>query len=79
MFESTGRVLDPEFTARMDEQIERCYPSKTPESAALLDRICASARVENRAAADQLAAIGELFGYRSSRCSEYEEWAAQGQ
>ncbi len=75
MFDTTGRVLDPEVAARLDEQIERCYPSKTPTSAALLDRICSSARAENRAAAEQLVAIGELFGYRLSRCSENEDWA----
>ncbi|OBJ07309.1 HNH endonuclease signature motif containing protein [Mycobacterium colombiense] len=52
------------------------YASRpTPESAALLDRIGAVSRVENRAAAEQLAAIGELFSYRLSRCSECEEWA----
>ncbi|GAA4293211.1 HNH endonuclease signature motif containing protein [Mycobacterium paraffinicum] len=33
------------------------------------------ARAENRAAAGQLAAIGELFAYRLSRCAECEEWA----
>ncbi|MFZ1174932.1 MAG: HNH endonuclease signature motif containing protein [Mycobacterium sp.] len=47
----------------------------TPESAALVERICVSARAENRAAAAQLAAIGELFTYRLSRCSETEDWA----
>ncbi|WP_231119920.1 HNH endonuclease signature motif containing protein [Mycobacterium colombiense] len=52
------------------------YASRpTPESAALLDRIGAVSRVENRAAAEQLVAIGELFSYRLSRCSETEEWA----
>ncbi|OBH90345.1 HNH endonuclease signature motif containing protein, partial [Mycobacterium sp. E2733] len=30
---------------------------------------------ENRAVAGQLAAIGELFAYRLSRCAECEEWA----
>ena len=34
-----------------------------------------AARAENRAAAAQLAAIGELFAYRLSRCSETEDWA----
>ncbi len=68
-------MVDPEFAARLDEQIERCSPSKTPTSAALLERICSSARAENRAAAAQLVAIGELFGYRLSRCSETEDWA----
>ncbi len=75
MFEATGRVLDPQVTAQLDEQIERCSPSTTPESAALVDRICAASRAQNRAAAAQLQAIGELFGYRLSRCSENEHWA----
>ena len=61
--------------ARFDELFERRHPSKTPESAALLDRICAAARAENRAAAAQLDAIGDLFGYRLARCSENEDWA----
>ena len=65
----------PEVIARFDELFERHYPSTTPESAALLDRICASSRAENRAAAASLAAIGELFGYRLARCSDTEEWA----
>ncbi len=34
-----------------------------------------AARVENRAAAAQLVAVGELFAYRLSRCAETEEWA----
>ena len=55
--------------------MERYCPSTTPESAAFVERICVSARAENRAAAAQLVAIGELFGYRLSRCSETEEWA----
>ncbi|MHA2417590.1 HNH endonuclease signature motif containing protein [Mycobacterium avium] len=62
-------------TAWFDELMERCYPSATPESAALVQRIGVFARVENRAAAEQLAAIGELFAYRLSRCSECEDWA----
>ena len=65
----------PSPIARFDELFERCYPSRTPESAALVDRICASARAENQAAAAGLGAIGELFGYRLSRCSDTEEWA----
>ena len=54
---------------------ERNCPSTTEESAALVDRICAVSRLENRAAAAQLVAIGELFSYRLSRCSENEDWA----
>ncbi|OMC23824.1 hypothetical protein A5739_25135 [Mycobacterium colombiense] len=61
--------------ARFDELIERHHPSVTPESAALLERVGVFSRIENRAAAEQLAAIGELFAYRLSRCSETEEWA----
>jgi hypothetical protein len=61
--------------ARFDELFERRHPSTTAESAAMVDRICAATRVENRAAAAQLAAIGDLFGYRLSRCSDTEEWA----
>ena len=76
MFEDMpGRGSDPEVIARFDELFERRHPSKTPESAALLDRICAAARAENRAAAAQLDAIGDLFGYRLSRCAENEDWA----
>jgi hypothetical protein len=75
MFEDMPRPgSDPEVIARFDELFERRHPSKTPESAALLDRICA-ARAENRAAAAQLDAIGQLFGYRLARCSENEDWA----
>ena len=64
-----------EVRARFDELIERHYPSKTTESAALLEEIGAAARAENRAAAAQLAGIGRLFGYRLSRCGETEDWA----
>ncbi|ORA06516.1 HNH endonuclease signature motif containing protein, partial [Mycobacterium arosiense] len=65
----------PEVIAYFDELVERHYPSVTPVSAGLLGRIGGAARAENRAAAAQLVAIGELFGYRLSRCSETEEWA----
>ena len=76
MFEEvSGRKPSPEVIARFDELFERRYPSPTPESAALLDRICASWRAQNRAAAAALVAIGELFGYRLSRCSDTEDWA----
>src|SRR6201984_3354121 len=64
-----------EVIARFDELMERHHPSATAESAVLVERICSSARAENRAAAAQLVAIGELFGYRLSRCSETEDWA----
>jgi hypothetical protein len=61
--------------ARFDEFSGQRHPSNTPESGALVDRICVLARVENRAAAEQLVAIGELFAYRLSRCSKNEDWA----
>jgi len=72
MFDEAARR---EVIARFDEMFERHHPSTTPESSVLVDRICASSRAENRAAAEQLVAIGELFGYRLSRCSETEQWA----
>jgi Domain of unknown function (DUF222) len=75
MFDAEGPGSREAVIARFDEYWERCHPSSTPESAALVDRICASGRAENRAAAAQLVAIGELFAYRLSRCSETEEWA----
>jgi hypothetical protein len=72
MFDEAERLA---VIARFDEEFERHYPSTTPESAAMVERICSSARAENRAAAAQLVAIGELFGYRLSRCSDTEDWA----
>ncbi|OBG75147.1 MULTISPECIES: HNH endonuclease signature motif containing protein [unclassified Mycobacterium] len=60
---------------RFDEMVERHCPTPTAESAALLGRIGAAGRAENRAAAAQLVAIGELFAYRLARCSETEDWA----
>ncbi|MCV7125067.1 DUF222 domain-containing protein, partial [Mycobacterium lacus] len=76
MFEtSSGRVPSPEVIAHIEEHVERCYPSTTAESAGLVERICAAARAENRAAAAQLVAMGELFASRLSRSSETEDWA----
>ncbi len=76
MFEAvSGSRPSPESIARLEEQFEPRHPSKTAAPAALLERIGASTRAENRAAAAQLVAIGELFAYRLSRCGETEEWA----
>ncbi|MCV7378523.1 hypothetical protein BST11_10800 [Mycobacterium alsense] len=72
MFDPRNRA---EVIAHFDEEFERCYPSATAASTALLERIAAAARAENRAAAAQLALIGELFVYRLSRCAESEGWA----
>jgi hypothetical protein len=69
-------MFDPDaFSAVIADSSERHCPSTTEESAALVERMCAATRVENRAAAAQLVAVGELFGYRLSRCSETEDWA----
>jgi len=76
MFESgTCAASSPEVIARFDELFERRYPSRTTESVAFLDRIGASWRAQNRAAASALVAIGEFFAYRLTRCSDTEEWA----
>lgn len=75
MFDESKMLSPPEVIARFDALFARRHPAATPESAALVQRLCVMARIENRAAAAQLAAIGELFGYRLSRCSETEEWA----
>ena len=80
MFESwTGIGSPPEVLAWFDDLGERQCPSRTPESVGLVDEICVTARAENRAAAAQLVAIGKLFAYRLSRCSETEEWAIDTQ
>jgi hypothetical protein len=77
MFDSSGGLASsPEVIARFDEMFERRHPSTTTESAALVDQICVSWRAQNQAAAAGLEAIGHLFGYRLSRCSDTEEWAA---
>ncbi|ULP47244.1 HNH endonuclease [Mycolicibacter virginiensis] len=75
MFEQSSRVPSPESVARLNERFQRRYPSVTAESAVLVDRVCVSARAENRAAAAQLVAIGELFALRLSCCGETKEWA----
>ncbi|BBY10915.1 hypothetical protein MMARJ_16550 [Mycobacterium marseillense] len=72
MFDEAGRLAG---IAALEELIERCHPSVTAESAALLVHVGMVARVENRAAAAQLVAVGELFAYRLSRCAETEDWA----
>ncbi|MCV7289773.1 HNH endonuclease [Mycolicibacterium wolinskyi] len=54
---------------------EQCDPTETPESSAMIERICSSSRRENREAAGRLAAVAELFAYRLSRSTESEDWA----
>ncbi|MEE6179018.1 DUF222 domain-containing protein, partial [Mycobacterium sp. 050134] len=46
------------------------FDEKLSRPAVLLERLSVSAREENRAAADQLAAMGELFAVRWSAQSE---------
>jgi hypothetical protein len=76
MFEqATCAASSAEVIARFDEMFERRYPSRTTESTALLDRIGSAWREQNRGAAAALAAIGELFAYRLTRCSDTEDWA----
>ncbi|GFG97743.1 hypothetical protein MTIM_36220 [Mycobacterium timonense] len=72
MFDEERRLAG---IAQLEELVERCHPSVTAESAALLEHVGLAARVENRAAAAQLVAIGQLFAYRLSRCAETEDWA----
>ncbi|OBH43987.1 HNH endonuclease signature motif containing protein [Mycobacterium mantenii] len=75
MFESTeGRRPPPEVIARLDAMFERVYPASTPESAALLERICSWSRAENQAAGQRLAAIGELDTLRLRQYGERETW-----
>ncbi|AMC62162.1 hypothetical protein RN09_0414 [Mycobacterium tuberculosis variant africanum] len=63
-----GRMPSPEAIAHFDERFECHAPRTTRVSAAFIDRICSATRAENRAAAAQLVALGELFAYRWSRC-----------
>ncbi|WP_055401855.1 MULTISPECIES: HNH endonuclease signature motif containing protein [unclassified Mycobacterium] len=72
MFDSK---VSPEVIARLDEHFERRYQSKTAESSGFLATARECARSENRAAAGQLAAIGNLFAYRLSRGGECADWA----
>jgi len=50
-------------------------PPRCERSWALVDRMCGSWRVEARAAADRLVAIGELFELRRAQRGEQAEWA----
>jgi uncharacterized protein DUF222 len=55
---------------------ESWYASRpTPESAALLGRVCDAARAEAQAAAERLVAIGELHVLRCRDSGEREDWA----
>jgi Domain of unknown function (DUF222) len=45
------------------------------DAAGVVDRMCAAARAENRAAGERLAAIGELDVLRLRECGERETWS----
>ena len=49
--------------------------TETAESADFMEQITTAVRIENQAVAAQFAAIGGLFRYRLSQCSETEDWA----
>lgn len=55
--------------------IIECMFDSRVEPAALVEQMCAAPRAENRAAAAQLTAIGELFGYRLAHSGETQDWA----
>jgi hypothetical protein len=77
MFEQpSGRVLSPEAIAVLEETFER-WRLRTPttESTGWMEQIGTAVRIENRAVAAQLVAIGQLFGHRLAQCSETEDWA----
>src|SRR5436853_1307603 len=76
MFEGSGGRSQAELIAGFDEALAGCVVrTPTPESRSWVQRVAAAGRAENRAAAAQLLAIGELFAYRLAQCSETEEWA----
>ena len=61
------------LTQRMCERAQ--LRTETAESAGWMEQIATAVRIENRAVAAQLAAIGQLFRYRLSQCSGSEDWA----
>jgi hypothetical protein len=65
-------MIECMFDTRLHEYWE---PSDTDQSRTLIDRMCAARRVESRAAADRLDAIGELFVLRRAERGERAEWA----
>ncbi len=77
MFESgSDRVLSLQAQADLAETFKRWQLRKpTPESADWMGQITTGVRIENQAVAAQLAAIGGMFRYRLSQCSETEDWA----
>ena len=65
-------ILERMFDTRLHEYWE---PPKSDRSRALIERMCASRRVEAQAAAARLDAIGELFELRRVERGEQPDWA----
>ncbi|ORB49343.1 HNH endonuclease signature motif containing protein [Mycobacterium persicum] len=74
MFDTSGAVSHPEVIERFTAMFERCHPPTTPASAAIVDRLCAASRAENRSAGERLAAIGELDVLRLRASGDCESW-----
>ncbi|ORV49566.1 hypothetical protein AWC05_02315 [Mycobacterium florentinum] len=54
--------------------LERMFDRAADAASSIVDRVCAAARAENRAAGARLAAIGELDVLRLRECGERETW-----
>jgi hypothetical protein len=65
-------MLEHMFDTRLHDHWD---PPRCERSRALVERMCGSWRVEARAAADRLDAIGELFELRRAQRGEQAEWA----
>ncbi|VBA46197.1 hypothetical protein LAUMK191_00558 [Mycobacterium attenuatum] len=74
MFDNSGAVSRPEVIERFAAMFERCHPPTTSASAAIVDRLCAASRAENRSAGERLAAIGELDVLRLRASGDCESW-----
>ena len=72
------REVIARFDALAQQMVER-WQHPTPDGRVLRTWMepasGPSGRVGEPGAAEQLVAIGELFGHRLSRCSETEDWA----
>lgn len=65
-------MIERMFDTRLHDYWE---PPATPESAALLGQMVTAGRAENQAAAQRLAAVGELFEQRRAQRGEEAHWA----
>ncbi|MEZ0353479.1 DUF222 domain-containing protein [Mycobacterium sp. pR1184] len=72
MFEESSAARFDEWAGQARTGLETL--AGTTESAEWTGRICAAARLANRAAAAQLVAIGELFAHRYSRSAQAQDW-----